>query len=190
MFKIINESVQSLHEISSDVKVPINIEDTKLAVELFQYVIKSQDDKYAKENNIRPGVGLACPQVGINKRMFAIHASDGDDTLSLIIINPKIVSTNKELVYLPGGEGCLSVDRTTEGVTPRYSKITVEGMVFDFTKNVFSKKKFKLQEFFAIVFQHEYDHLDGTLYVDKLISLDEAKQKNIVPLWEEETNEE
>ncbi|MFI3252561.1 MAG: peptide deformylase [bacterium] len=189
-YKIVNEKTASLHEKSELVKTPISLEDTKLAVSLFNHVLKSQNKDFATLHNIRPGVGLACPQVGINKRMFAIHAYDEDDVLGLAIINPKIVSTNKELIYLNGGEGCLSVDRPTTGVTPRYSKITVEGFVFDFDKQVFNKKKFVLKDYFAIVFQHEYDHLDGILYTDKLMDEDEAKSKGILSLWEEDEEEE
>ncbi len=190
--KVIDESIDSLHEKSVEVSTPINDEDKKLLLSLFQYVVKSQNKEISEEYKIRPGVGIACPQIGINKRMFAIFAHDDDKTLSLAIINPKILSTNKELIYLNGGEGCLSVNRPTEGVTPRYSKITVQGLVYDLEKGVFNKKTFMLKDYFAIVFQHEYDHLDGTLYVDNLMSVEEAHSKNILPLWEiiedEDTN--
>lgn len=187
--KIIDESIDSLHEVSKEVNIPINEEDRNYALTLYQYVIKSQNKEISEQYNIRPGVGVASPQTGINKRMFAIHAYDEDKVLSLVIINPKIISTNKELIYLNGGEGCLSVNRQTTGVTPRYSKITVQGFVFDFDKKVFNKKKFMLKDYFAIVFQHEYDHLDGILYVDKLIDEKEAQSKNIYPLWEILENE-
>lgn len=187
--KIIDESIDSLHEVSKEVNIPINEEDRNYALTLYQYVIKSQNKEISEQYNIRPGVGVASPQTGINKRMFAIHAYDEDKVLSLVIINPKIISTNKELIYLNGGEGCLSVNRQTTGVTPRYSKITVLGFVFDFDKKVFNKKKFMLKDYFAIVFQHEYDHLDGILYVDKLIDEKEAQSKNIYPLWEILENE-
>ncbi len=182
--KIIKEGTPSLHEKSVDVKTPISDEDKTLLLSLFQYVIKSQQKEIAEAYNLRPGVGLACPQIGINKRMFAIHTYDDDLVFSLAIINPKIVSTNKELIYLNGGEGCLSVDRKTTGVTPRYSKITVEGMVYDFEKQTFNKKKIKIKDYFAIVFQHEYDHLDGKLYIDNMMTEKEAISKNILPLWE------
>lgn len=189
--KVIDESVESLHDKSVEVQTPVSDEDKKLLLTLYQYVIKSQNKEISEQYNIRPGVGIACPQIGINKRMFAIHAYDEDSELALAIINPVILSTNKEQIYLNGGEGCLSVNRPTTGVTPRYSKITVQGLVFDFEKGVFNKKKFMLRDYFAIVFQHEYDHLDGILYTDKLLDEQEAIKKNILSLWEiEETTEE
>ncbi len=187
--KVIDESVESLHKKSIDVATPISDEDKKLLLTLYQYVIKSQNKEISEQYNIRPGVGLACPQIGINKRMFAIHAYDEDEVFSLAIINPVILSHNNELVYLNGGEGCLSVNRTTEGVTPRYSKITIQGYVFDFESGQFHKKKMKIKDYFAIVFQHEYDHLDGVLYVDKLMSEDDANNKKIFPLWDIIENE-
>ncbi len=187
---IINESQESLHKVCEQVKTPINEEDFRLLISLLRHVMMSQDEQYSKMYKVRPGVGLACPQIGINKRMFAIHAHGEDGVFTLAIINPKIVSTNKELVYLPGGEGCLSVDRPTEGITPRYSKITIEGFIYDFKKKQFNKKKMTLKDYYAIVFQHEYDHLDGILYVDKLMSEEEAKLKKIAPLWEIEDLEE
>ncbi len=188
--KVIDESVESLHEKSIEVSTPVSEEDKNLLLSLHDYVVKSQDKEIAEQYKIRPGVGVACPQIGINKRMFAIHAYDDDKELSLAIINPVILSTNKEQVYLNGGEGCLSVNRKTTGVTPRYSKITVQGLVYDFEKGVFNKKKFMLRDYFAIVFQHEYDHLDGTLYVDKIMDEQEAIDKNILSLWEIIENEE
>ncbi|MFI3329895.1 MAG: peptide deformylase [bacterium] len=187
--KVIDESVESLHEKSIEVSTPVSEEDKRLLLTLFQYVVKSQNKEISEQYNIRPGVGIAAPQIGVNKRMFAIHAFEDDKELSLAIINPVILSTNKEQVYLNGGEGCLSVNRKTVGITPRYSKITIQGLIFDFEKGVFTKKKMMLKDYFAIVFQHEFDHLDGILYTDKLMDEQEAIKKNILSLWEIIENE-
>lgn len=190
--KIIKEDQPSLREKSVEVKTPVSQEDLTTLFSLYQYVIKSQNKEIAEQYNLRPGVGLACPQIGINKRMFAVHAfdADSDDVLSLAIVNPKIISNNNKLIHLNGGEGCLSVDRVVDGLTPRYSKITVEGLVYDFERNQFNKKKFMLKDYFAIVFQHEFDHLEGCLFIDKLITEQEALDKNIPPVWEIEDDEE
>ncbi len=188
--KIVKENEESLRQKSIEVKTPVSKEDLATLVSLYQYIIKSQNKEIAMQYNLRPGVGLACPQIGINKRMFAIHAYDDEEVLSLAIINPKIISNNNKFIYLNGGEGCLSVDRDVEGLTPRYSKITVEGLVYDFERNVFNKKKFMLKDYFAIVFQHEFDHLEGCLFIDKLITEQEALDKNIPPVWEIEDDEE
>ena len=72
-------------------------------------------------------IALSAPQIGINKKIFTILANDLEGkTWLLAVINPKIIKKSKDVVYLPAGEGCLSVDRETCGITPRYKRITVE----------------------------------------------------------------
>ena len=71
------------------------------------------------------------------------------------------------MIYLPGGEGCLSVDRETCGITPRHQKITVEAHLYNLQTGSVEFKKFELTDYIAIVFQHEYDHLNGILFVDR-----------------------
>ena len=116
------------------------------------------------------GVGLAAPQIGINKKIFTILANDLEGkTWLLAVINPKIVKKSKEVVFLPGGEGCLSVDRETCGITPRHKRITVEADLYNVQTGKIDHKRFDLVDYIAIVFQHEYDHLFGTLYVDTII---------------------
>ena len=112
--------------------------------------------------------------------MFAIFTQDLEGkTWILPVVNPKITKTSKEMIYLPGGEGCLSVDRDTTGITPRYRKITASAYVLNLHKNVFEYRKLELSDYIAIVFQHEYDHLFGTLYVDKLMTPEDAKKEAI-----------
>jgi len=190
MKDIIREGNPILRKESAMVKLPISDEDKKISLDLLGYVINSQDDKKAKELELRPGVGLAAPQVGINKKMFSIFTTDEDGRLWVLpVINPEIISTSKEITYLPGGEGCLSVDRNTCGVTPRYKKITAYAYVFDFNSQKFERRKLQLEGYVAIVFQHEYDHLFGTLFVDKIISEEEALKKGYKPLWEIQESE-
>ena len=74
--------------------------------------------------------------------------------------------------YLKGGEGCLSVDNEKEGFVPRCANITIEA--YDYvTKTILTKK---LRGYIAIVVQHEYDHLDGILFYDR-INKDEPFQR-------------
>jgi peptide deformylase len=108
------------------------------------------------------GVGLAAPQVGVNKRLMVYNPS-GDSKRWLeetILVNPKIVefSEGKDTDI----EGCLSFPDMNGDVT-RSKWIKVQAMNL---KGKSMKKKFTGWE--ARIFQHEYDHLDGTVYIDRL----------------------
>ena len=190
MNDIIREGHETLKKKAQEVQLPISAEDRTTLISMLQYVMNSQDNETASKYNLRPAVGLAAPQINVSKRMFAILTTDFDNNLyCLAVVNPRIVKKSKELVYLPTGEGCLSVDRNTDHMlTPRHEKITVEGYFLDLESNQLRKKRMNLSGYIAIVFQHEYDHLDGVLYTDKMYKeLTDAK-----PLYEvdeEETEE-
>ena len=187
---IVKEGNQILKNTSEEVKLPLSEEDLKVLSSLHEYVVVSQIEELVKKYNIRPGVGIAAPQIGVNKRMFSVEFNDFlDDNnkhYSLSVVNPKIVAKSKEMTYLPGGEGCLSVDRATTGITPRHYRIMVKGYFYDFINKKLQFKTMELSGYPAIVFQHEYDHLDGILFTDKLYdTLD-----NAFPLYEEENIDE
>lgn len=189
---IIKEGNPILKQISTTVSLPLSSDDYACAKGLYEYVIISAIDELVEKYQIRPGVGIAAPQVGVNKRMFAINCTDFLDEkqtkYAYLFINPVITGKSKEMVYLPGGEGCLSVDRdTTNLVTPRHLKITVKSAILDFNTNKLKNVKMTLLGYPAIVFQHEYDHLDGVLYTDKMYSLDEI---NCEPLYTVEEDDE
>lgn len=191
---IVKEGNQILKNISTKVNFPLSTDDLNCLKGLYEYVVISSMDELVKQYDIRPGVGIAAPQVGVNKRMFAINAVDFLDEKQtrylLAIINPVITHKSKEMTYLPGGEGCLSVDRSTEGlVTPRHYAITAKCAIYDFKNNRAKNVTLKLEGYPAIVFQHEYDHLDGTLYTDKMYKESELPEE-IFPLFEPETDEE
>lgn len=189
MKDIIREGNELLRKKSTNVEKPVNEKNKKILIEMIGYLINSQNDEKAKELGLRPGVGLAAPQIGINKKMFAIFTSDLEGKMWFLpVVNPNIIKRSKEMIYLPGGEGCLSVDRETFGVTPRHKKITVEGDFYDLKNDKFEHKKIDLEGYIAIVFQHEYDHLFGVLYCDNIMPLDEAKEKGYEPLWEIDEN--
>lgn len=178
------------------VKLPLSSEDLEVLKGLHEYEVVSQDDELVKKYGIRPGVGIAAPQVGVNKRMFAIECDDFLDNnkhYSLCVVNPEIVEKSRELTYLPNGEGCLSVDRETCGVVARPYKIVVKTYLYDFEKNKLQFKTLRLEGYPAIVFQHEYDHLDGILFVDKLQTVEELKAdktKVTFPLYTVEEDDE
>ncbi len=103
------------------------------------------------------GVGLAAPQVGISKRFFVIIA---DDDVRRVFINPVITKTSSELV--PYEEGCLSIPGYSEEIM-RPSKISVSAL----DEN---GKHFLLEDIDGLLarcVQHEYDHLDGIMYIDR-----------------------
>ena len=109
-------------------------------------------------------MGLAYIQIGIPKRIFVIVEELEDGTFKdYIIINPKIVSHSEEQIYVGEGEGCLSVNRDVEGIVPRYARITVEAQ--DMEGNQF---RIRVREDIAIAFQHEIDHLNGILFIDRI----------------------
>ncbi|WP_088005826.1 peptide deformylase [Indiicoccus explosivorum] len=164
MKDIIREDNSLLRERSEEVALPLSSEDRQLAEELLEYVKNSQDDGLAEKYDLRPGVGIAAPQVGKLKRLFALHLEKEDgQLLSLVAVNPKIVSHSVELAYLSTGEGCLSVDRSVPGYVPRYARITAR-----FTDLNGDEQRMRLKGFPAIAFQHELDHLNGVLFYDRI----------------------
>ena len=115
------------------------------------------------------GVGLAAPQVGVNKRLMVYNES-GDSKKWLdevVLVNPRIVefsgATNVET------EGCLSFP-DMDGKVQRSKWIKVEALNLKGKK---IKKKYVGWE--ARIFQHEYDHLDGTVYIDRLSTEDRSR---------------
>lgn len=115
-----------------------------------------------------PGIGLAAPQVGVQKRMFVydLHDDRGPHT----IVNPVITETRGEWVY---EEGCLSVpDLAWEIVRP--AEVHLTGLDLDG-----NEVSFEADELLARMFQHEVDHLDGILLLERL-DADQRKQANRV----------
>ena len=112
---ITKEGNPVLREKCQKVSLPLTKDDLNCIRGLFEYVVISAIDELVEKYQIRPGVGIAAPQVGVAKRMFAINCVDFLDEkqkkYNFAIINPQIIAKSSEMVYLPGGEGCLSVDR-------------------------------------------------------------------------------
>lgn len=171
MKDIIREGHKTLVTVAKEVKVPLTIADKKLLKNMLSYVINSQNDEMVEKYGLRPAVGIAAPQVNVSKRMFAVHVTDFDGTLySYALVNPVLKEKSNALIFLPGGEGCLSVDRETSGVTPRYQSVTFEALSYDIKSDQLIPIELKLEGYIGIVFQHEFDHLNGILYVSKLFN--------------------
>lgn len=166
MKDIIREGHPTLRNRAEEVKFPLSEEDRKLGEDLLEYVINSQDDELAEKYDLRPGVGIAAPQVNQAKRIFALHFDESSgENLSMIAVNPKIVSHSVEKAYLAAGEGCLSVDRAIPGYVPRYARITIKALNLDG-----EEIKMRLKGLPAIAFQHELDHLNGIMFFDHIDS--------------------
>lgn len=166
---ILDEKDKRLRLISDEVTFPLTEKDKKAIKDMIEYLHDSQIEEIAEERNLRPGMGMAAIQLGIKKRYFVVvHEVTEEDDLeqkfdTYIIVNPKVVSHSEEMIAADVGEGCLSVNRETEGYVKRYARIKVEGYDLEGNKIVI-----RAREELAIAFQHELDHLDGILFTDKL----------------------
>jgi len=120
-------------------------------------------DDMVETMRVAPGVGLAAPQVGLSIRLIVVEYGDDEDEDApkklYAVVNPEIVSASEEMEE--GVEACLSIPRIM-GEVERHQKIVVKGL------NRFGKPvKYKLSGWFARIFQHEIDHLDGVLFTDR-----------------------
>ena len=110
------------------------------------------------------GCGLAAPQVGVAKRVVVIDIAHEDEEANPIyMVNPKIVERSEEMVI--SNEGCLSVPGQCAEVD-RHQSVVVEYLDYNG-----KKQRLEADGFLAIVIQHETDHLEGILYIDKLSRL-------------------
>ncbi|MBK1989483.1 peptide deformylase [Sphaerospermopsis aphanizomenoides BCCUSP55] len=117
------------------------------------------------------GVGIAAPQVAESLRLFIVASRpnarypDAPEMQPTAMINPKIISHSTEIVK--GWEGCLSVPGI-RGLVPRHQRIEVE-----YTDRNGNIQKQELTDFVARIFQHEYDHLEGKVFLDRVESTEE-----------------
>jgi len=172
--KILDEKDPIVRQKNEDVIFPLSKEDKKMIQHMIDHLTNSQIEELSIKYDLRPGMGLAAPQVGINKNYFVVvHEVDEQVFDNYVIINPKIVSHSEELIYASTGEGCLSVNREVEGIVPRYARVTIEG--YDEDGN---KIKVRAREELSIAFQHEYDHLNGILFTDRIDKNNPFKNKD------------
>jgi peptide deformylase len=121
------------------------------------------------------GVGLAAPQVGVNKRILVYNSraadpdDDGSNDTIAALINPEIIDASGS--FLSENEGCLSVVDFRADVN-RYEKVTVQAL--DEEGN---RLEFEATGLMAVIMQHEIDHLDGILFIDRISSLKRAMYK-------------
>jgi peptide deformylase len=131
------------------------------------------------------GVGIAAPQVAESDRLFIVASRstsrypNAPEVAPTPMINPSILAHSTQIAK--GWEGCLSIPGI-RGLVPRYQAIEVE-----YTDRDGKLQKLELTDFVARIFQHEYDHLDGIVFLDRLestqdIITEQEYQKRIVQL--------
>lgn len=171
--KILEENDKRLHQISKEVTFPLDKKTIQTIYDCLDYLEMSQDEELAEKYDLRAGMGLSFCQIGIMKRIFVVSEDFGDGTFGrYIVINPKIISHSEELIYVGEGEGCLSVNRPTVGIVPRYARMKIRA--YDEHGEEF---EIRVREEISIAFQHEMDHLDGILFTDKIDKNNPFKNK-------------
>ncbi|KRO18347.1 peptide deformylase [Lacticaseibacillus saniviri] len=165
MKDITRDGAPVLRQMAEQVTFPLSEEDEKLANDMMDYLVISQDETENEKYHLRPGVGLAAPQVGVGKSMAAVlvPGAEGEILLKEVFINPKIISHSVQDAALAEGEGCLSVDKDIPGYVVRHDRITVR-----YQNMQGETKKLRLKNYPAIVAQHEIDHLNGILFYDHI----------------------
>jgi len=107
-----------------------------------------------------PGVGLAAPQVGISRRIIVTDPSQNKEIGQLLVlINPQVIFSEGEIV---AEEACLSVPNITAEVK-RFARVVVEGL-----DRQGKKVQIEGKDILARILQHEIDHLEGILFIDRL----------------------
>ena len=110
-----------------------------------------------------PGVGLAAPQVGVSERLIVVDVRNAKEEKGLItLINPEIIEMEGQLM---GEEGCLSVPGISENVA-RAKRVLVRG--YDLNER---EQEIGAEGLLAVALQHEIDHLDGILFIDRISRL-------------------
>ena len=171
--KILDEKNKTLRLKSKEVTFPLSKEDKNTIEDAITYLTMSQIKKYYEKYNLRPGMGLSFIQLGIPKNIFVIvEEVDEEKFENYIIINPKMISHSEELIYVGEGEGCLSVNREVVGIVPRYARMTISYQDMDG-----NKKEIRVREDISVAFQHEMDHLNGILFIDKIDKKNPFKDK-------------
>ena len=171
MRDIIREGHPTLTQKAKEVKLPLSKKDKQTLKLMMEFIENSLDQELCEKYELRPGVGLAAPQINISKQMLVVKTMDELDEVEhvYLMVNPKIISHSVSKTYIASGEGCLSVDREVEGVVPRHKKITVRSYFFNPDTEELTKKIIKLKGYVGIVVQHEIDHINGILFVERLV---------------------
>ena len=159
---------------------PVLRQKTQQVKDIDRRIRKLVDDMIETMHDAH-GVGLAANQVGVSLRVAVIQLPDDDE--ATVLINPKVMRAEGEREI--EGEGCLSVPGY-RGTVRRAEKIRVRALDID-------GKEFRIRaanDLLAQALEHEADHLDGRLYVDRLVSEDALREETKPGEEDEEDSEE
>ena len=163
--KIVKYGTETLRQPSKEVH--------KVSQKIKNLVQDLMDTMYAQN-----GVGLAAPQIGANVRVFVIDVSTGNEPLNpMVFINPKIIKKTGACI---SHEGCLSFPEAYTDVR-RYANVMVKALDINGRSFIMEAKDGTL---LARCIQHEFDHLDGVLFIDHALNRFEAEEvlaKNNLP---------
>jgi len=126
--------------------------------------LRKLTDKMFATMDAASGIGLAAPQIGVSLRVIVVDA----DEVRMAVVNPEIVRTSEESVL--DEEGCLSYS-SYYGPVNRYQSVVIKGRSLE-GKEV----RIRATDLLARVFQHEIDHLDGILFLDRLDDPDQLRR--------------
>lgn len=126
--------------------------------------LRKLTDKMFVTMDAASGIGLAAPQIGVSLRVIVVDA----DEVRMALVNPEIVKTSEESIL--DEEGCLSYS-SYYGLVNRYQSVVVKGRSLE-GKEI----RIRATDLLARVFQHEIDHLDGTLFLDRLEDPDQLRR--------------
>ena len=165
MKDIVRDGDPVLRKVAKPLTFPLSDHYKKLADDMMEYLVNSQDPKIAEKHQLRAGVGLAAPQVGESVQMAALLVPDDEGKIIFkeIYVNPEIISESVRQACLSEGEGCLSVDEVINGYVPRPDKLTIHYYTVDG-----EEKTIRLKDYPVIVSSHEIDHLNGHLFYDRI----------------------
>lgn len=162
---IVKDDNPSLRLKSTVLNLPLQKKYITLAKRMLRYVKDSRDDEKAQKYDLKPAVGLAAPQVGVNVQIIVVVVDDEDGNfIEYCLANPKIISHSVQKSALSLGEGCLSVENEHQGLVHRSARIKVRA--FDVLTN--EMVEFRADGYLAVVLQHEIDHLNGVLFYDHI----------------------
>jgi len=176
LFKIVKDTNPNLRKRCEQVEMPVSDEIKQTLYDMIEYLKLSQDEEFtASHPSVKPGVGLAAPQIGINKQMLAIYYQDEEGKYhEFALVNPRIISESVKQAYLENGEGCLSVEKEHPGYVYRAYKVTVRA--YDALQDKIIEHTFI--GFPSMIVQHEIDHLKGVLFYDHIDKKNPFKQIN------------
>lgn len=131
-------------------------------------------DDMIETMRLAPGVGLAAPQINLSQQLIVVEFGDEEDEEApkklYVLANPEVVKLSQETVV--GVEGCLSIPGIV-GEVERAEKALIKGL-----NRRGQPVKIKAEGWLARIFQHEIDHLNGVLYVDKATRLWQQKEED------------